>query len=162
MKKISFLFPLYVAIGIFALELNAQDFNEEMKKRLRESLITPEQKPLQLPSQILLQILPQEEPEVLKVSPFTRLPTKFDRIQVLYPPEEYTIHWSVTTPNGTPINQRPAGSVRYEFVGKSMQIISTGGELVVPSGHDFDPVRAGIRKRQKRTDRIMKAYMQQD
>jgi len=62
------------------------------------------------------------------------------------------------TTNTTPINQRPAGSVKYEFTGKNLQIISTGGEIVVPSGIEMDPIRARNRRRYERTVKLMKAY----
>ncbi len=80
-------------------KLNAQEFNDEMKKKLRQSLIVPEQKPLQHPLQQPIRILPRQNREVLKVSPTTKLPTKFDRIQILYPPEKYEIHLDLNVTN---------------------------------------------------------------
>ena len=35
----------------------------------------------------------------------------------------------------TPINQLPAGSVRYEFIGGTMMMNSTAGQRVSPSGY---------------------------
>ncbi|MDO5664254.1 MAG: hypothetical protein Q4G63_03225 [Bacteroidia bacterium] len=135
-----------------------------MKKKLRQSLIVPEQKPMQHKLQQPIQILPQQNQEILKVSPTTKLPTKFDRMQILHPPEKYEIHINFNVTNSMPINQRPAGSVKYEFDGKQMQIRSNAGEIVKPSGKDLDPVRAiqnyKARKRKKKVDRIKKAYGQ--
>ena len=144
-------------------ELNAQEFNDEMKKKLRQSLIVPEQKPLHYqPQQQPIKILPRQNQEVLKVSPTTKLPTKFDMIQILHPPEEYKIHLNLNVTNSIPINQRPTGSVKYEFDGRQMQIRSNAGEIVKPSGKDLDPVRAiqnhKARKRKEKVDRIKKAY----
>ena len=81
-------------------ELQAQEFNDEMKEKLRQSLIVPEQKPLQYqPRHQPIQMLPQQNQEVLKVSPPTKLPTKFDRIQILHPPEKYEIHLNLNVTN---------------------------------------------------------------
>ncbi|WP_298646785.1 hypothetical protein [uncultured Proteiniphilum sp.] len=158
MKTTSYFIPLCVIFGLIVIESNAQDLNDEMKKRLRQSLITPEKQSGYQPLQHAPQILPGQDREVLKVSPTTRLPTKSDQIQVLHPPEKYKIHIETRVTNSIPINQRPAGSVKYEFVGKNMMIIPTAGQRVVPSGHDFDPIRTRNRQRHERTDRLVKAY----
>lgn len=82
------LFFLCIA-GSAVSKIWAQEFNDEMKKKLRQSLIVPEQKPLQYqPSPI--KIRPQQNQEVLKVSPTTKLPTVYDRAvtnQVVKPEE---------------------------------------------------------------------------
>lgn len=83
-----------------ASKLNAQEFNDEMKKKLRQSLTVPEQKPIQYqPKRANIQVLPQDNQEVLKVSPATKLPTKYDKIQVLHPPEEYEVHLNLNVTN---------------------------------------------------------------
>lgn len=158
MKNVSIFVPLCLFIGLFVAKVNAQDFNDEMKKSLRRSLITPENRAKHYPQQQANQILPKTNLDVLKVSPTTRLPTRSDRIQVLYPPEKYKIHLNLQPTNSTPINQLPAGSVKYEFIGKNMQIIPTGGLQVVPSGIEMDPIRARNRRRYERTVKLMKAY----
>ena len=153
MKTATRFIPLCMVFVLLVTNMYAQDLNDEMKKRLRQSLITPEKQPEHQPLQHAPQILPEQDREVLKVSPFTRLPTKGDRIQLLYPPEKYKIHINTNVTNAPPINQRPAGSVRYEFVGKNMQMISTAG--TTPSsgiGIDFGP----IRKRHRKKDNILK------
>ncbi|MDO5523142.1 MAG: hypothetical protein Q4G48_03750 [Bacteroidia bacterium] len=71
-----------------------------MKKKLRQSLIVPDQKQMQ--QELLRQsikIRPQQNDEVLKISPTTKLPTKYDRIQVLHPAEEYEIHLNLNPTN---------------------------------------------------------------
>ncbi len=71
---------------LFVSKLKAQEFNDEMKKKLRQSLLVPEMKPQQhQPEQLSIQISPIQNQEVLKVSPTTKLPTKFDRIVTLNP-----------------------------------------------------------------------------
>jgi hypothetical protein len=81
-------------------QLNAQEFNDEMKKKLRQSLAVPEQKPMQYqPKRANIQALLQENQEVLRVSPTTKLPTKFDGIQVPHPPEKYEIHLNLNVTN---------------------------------------------------------------
>ncbi len=158
MKGLSVLVPLLLIIALFTTEANAQDFNDELKKNLRRSLLTPEKRPAQRQPHQFPQILPEADREVLKVSPTTRLPTRGDRIQILYPPEKYLIHINLQPTNSTPINQRPAGSVRYWLNGNKLQIESTAGQLVFPSGMDMDPIRARDRRRQERTEKLMKAY----
>lgn len=44
----------------------------------------------------------------------------------------YEMHLNLNSK--TPINQLPSGSVRYEFVGGNMMMISTAGQRVTPSG----------------------------
>lgn len=143
---------LCLLFGVFLTETQAQDFNEEMKKRLRESLIEPEQQPHQQPLQQKPKILQEQNTEVLKVSPFTKLPTKYDRIKLLHPPEDLEIHLNLFPKNAPPIDVRPRGSVRYEFVGKNMQMISTAGTR--PSRASFDT--GPIRKRHKKRANILK------
>ncbi len=81
-----FAFALCLLMLGLASEAEAQEFNEEMKRKLRESLTAPELNP---PSQKIqpIQIRPQRNnpDEVLKVSPTTKLPTRFDRIEILHP-----------------------------------------------------------------------------
>lgn len=154
MNKYYCLISFCVFFGLFITELKAQDFNDEMKKRLRQSIIMPEKLPEHQPLQRTPQLLPeQDNNNVLKVSPFTKLPTRGDRIKILHPPDEYKIHISTTVTNSAPINQLPRGSVRYEFVGKNMQIISTAGNMVIPSGNGGGP----IRKKHKKSANILKA-----
>ena len=155
MNNTSCFIPLCILFGLIVTELNAQDLNDEMKKRLRQSLITPEKQIGGEQHQYAApQILPGEDREVLKVSPFTKLPTRGDRIQLLNPPEKLEIHIITTVTNAPPIDQRPIGSVRYEFMGKGgMQIISTAGTRPAPSAFDAGP----IRKRHKRNANILKA-----
>lgn len=95
---LSFLFCLLLIC--IATEANAQEFNDEMKRKLRESLITPDLNPSK--QKIApVQIRPQQSnpDDVLKVSPTTKLPTRFDRIEILHPlpPEaELSISLDVT------------------------------------------------------------------
>lgn len=151
MRSASCVIFLCVLFGLIATEADAQDMNDEMKKRLRQSLIAPEKQSGQQQYQQSPQILPGEEKEVLKVSPFTKLPTKGDRIQLLNPPEKYEIHINTTITNAAPIDERLPGSVRYEFVGKNMQMISTAGTR--PSA-SFD--RGPIKKKHKKNANILK------
>lgn len=97
--KISILFFVCIVTATFVSELQAQEFNDEMKKKLRQSLIVPEQNPLEYKNPQTPQIHPLQNPEVLKVSPTTKLPTKFDRIQILHPPEKYEIHLNLNVTN---------------------------------------------------------------
>lgn len=55
--------------------------------------------------------------------------------------------------SSTPINQLPPGSVRYEFIGGKMMMISTAGQRVNPSGFGRGP----IRKKHKRNTNILRA-----
>ncbi len=92
------LFSLCMMLGLIASEANAQDFNDEMKKKLRESIIMPEKSPVISP-EIYDPRLFSEQPEVLKVSPFTKLPTKFDRLNLQVPPyQEVQINLNTKVP----------------------------------------------------------------
>lgn len=145
-------------LGLIMSELNAQELNDELKKRLRQSIHTPETRPQIHPLRPETQVLPEQQKEVLKVSPFTRLPTPGDRIKTLHTLEQYKaqtrVSISTTVTNSRPINELPPGSVRYEFVGKNFMMIPTGGTRVVPSGRDSGP----IRKRHKKNKNILKAF----
>lgn len=144
------LFPLYVVLTLLASDAYAQDLNDEMKKRLLESAIKPELNFNFVP-EVHTPKLFNEQPEVLKVSPYTKLPTRFDRLNLLVPPrQEVQINFNTKVP----INQRPPGSTRFEFVGNRMMIIPTGGQIVTPSGMDSGP----IRKRHKKGENILKAF----
>ncbi|MDD4698016.1 MAG: hypothetical protein PHR52_10840 [Fermentimonas sp.] len=156
MNRYIYLISFCVCFGLTTKQLTAQDFNEEIKKRLRQTILMPENL---IEDQSFLhpsQPFPNKENnnKVLKVSPFTKLPTKRDRLKILPPPEEYKIHINISFTNSTPINQLPPGSVRYEFVGNNMQIISTAGTMVVPSGNGGGP----IRKRHEKNANILKAF----
>lgn len=83
-----------------------------MKKKLRESLIMPEQKPLHHEPQKSIQLRPNQNKEVLKVSPTTKLPTKFDRIQVLYEYKDYKVELNLSYTN-TSNNQLERGKIDY-------------------------------------------------
>lgn len=146
-----------------ASEAEAQEFNEEMKRKLRESLITPELNPSkQKIAPVELQPL-QKQDEVLKVSPTTKLPTRFDRFELLQPiSPEKQVHINLNVTNALPLNVRSPGSVTPVFDGKQIHIRSNAGEVVKPSGRDLDPVRAiqrhKARKRQEKVNKIIKAY----
>ena len=79
---------LFKVLCIFIVtRLYAQEVNEEMRRWLRDQIIqldslTPLQ---QLPSINIPQIqyqLQQQQPEILRLSPTTRLPTYLDRLQI--------------------------------------------------------------------------------
>ena len=140
----------------------AQEMNDELKKKLRQSLLNSEMEPSQQMYQPNHRRFQQED-EILRVSPTTKLPTKLDRflnMGKMKEEEEEEVNSNVF--KAQPMNIRPRGSVRYEFNGNRMHIRSNAGEVVKPSGHDFDPVRAiqryKAKKRQQKVDKIMKAY----
>ena len=84
-----------------------------MKKKLRESLIMPETKPLQPQPQKPIQLRPNQNDEVLKVSPTTKLPTRLDRIQILHHPEEkYEIRLNLSYTNASK-NQLERSKIDY-------------------------------------------------
>lgn len=156
--------------------MNAQEFNDEMKKKLRESLIMPEQKPLQHEPQKSIQLFPHQNKEVLKVSPSTKLPTRFDRFQTLYPPEDYEVNLSFSVTNQNNKSQVDRSKIDYskgkpDPVPDARSITqwaqNTRGDygtgVAIPVG-DIDPVRAiqryKARKRKEKVDMILKAYGQ--
>ncbi len=144
--------------------LNAQEMNDELKKRMRESLLAPDMPSLKdqqqhNPLQLDLERNPNE---VLKVSPFTRLPTKYDRIRISPKTEELKVQMHIIPSNAPPINTRPTGSTEYVHEFGKMSVRSNAGELVVPSGNDFDLIRARkarkTEKHRKKLKRILDAY----
>lgn len=139
----------------------AQDMNNEFKKKLRESLISPEMQQSQqrlYPGQREF----EQRQEVLTVSPTTKLPTRLDRFRIARRLEDKEIRIDLNVTNSTPLNMRPIGSVMFEFDGRRMNARSNAGEMVRPSGMDLDPVRAFQRhnaaKRQEIVNRIVRVY----
>ncbi|MDR0334111.1 MAG: hypothetical protein LBI15_11715 [Dysgonamonadaceae bacterium] len=91
-----------VLLVFAASKLNAQDFNEEFRRRLRQEMIQPEIRPLPQQQQPTFnRPLPQQQPqqEMLRVSPTTVLPTKYDRIQTLYQPEQFRVNLNLNYTN---------------------------------------------------------------
>lgn len=161
-NKFFLLLPFFLIFG--SPLLNAQDINEALKNRMRESIMTPGI-PLRQQShqQHSIQLnWDKERSAVLKVSPNTRLPTKYDLIPIPPKKEEMKINMQIIPANASPINMLPQGSVEYFFDGKQMHIQSNAGKLIVPSGSDFDPVRSyrnlRTEKQRERLQRILKAY----
>lgn len=164
-----------MAIAALPSNLNAQEFNDEMKRNLRQSLLVPEQKRQQQlrPS---LEIAPRYDKERLKISPTTKLPTKFDRIQLLHPPEKYKIYINPTVTNPGRYQSDKAAidcsTGKYHAVpdaGSISQWIQyTGGNYATGSssgkGFDADPIRAvqnrKARKRKEAVRKIKKIYGQ--
>jgi len=160
LHRISYSFVLSVLFISMISVTNAQEMKNELKRKLRESLLNSkmQRSNQQYPSQNNL----HQNQDVLKVSPTTKLPTKLNRFLIIDNVKENEIHINLNVTNSIPINMRPPGSVKYEFDGKKMHIRSNAGEMVKPSGYDFDPVRAiqrhKARKRQEKIDKILKAY----
>ena len=139
----------------------AQDMNDEFKKKLRQSLLSPEMQPSQqmhYPGQREF----EQRQEVLTVSPTTKLPTRLDRFRIVPRLEDRLVRINLNVTNSTPINMRPRGSVKFEFDGRRMNARSNAGEMVRPSGMGLDPVRAfqgyNAAKRQEKVNKIIKAY----
>jgi hypothetical protein len=118
-------------------KLNAQEFNEELGRQLIRQAIQPEIRHPQQLQPIQNQPKQQQQPEILRISPTTRLPSKYDRIQTLHQPQEWQPNVSLHITNAPPINMRPPGSVDFVFDGRQMRIVTTAGELVVPTGNDI-------------------------
>ncbi|MBZ4651371.1 MAG: hypothetical protein JG761_171 [Proteiniphilum sp.] len=158
-------FLLLLFFPIFGASLlNAQNINDALKNQMQESIMTPgipllQQSHQQYPIQLNWD---KERSEVLKVSPNTRLPTKYDLIPIPPKKEEMKINMQIIPANASPINMLPPGSVEYVFDGKQVHIQSNAGKLVVPSGSDFDLVRSYRNRRKEkqreRLQRILKAY----
>ncbi len=90
----------------------AQEFNDELKKKLRQSLDVPDRQPPHRHQAI--NITPKENQEVLKVSPTTKLPTKFDRIELLEPiPPEQRVHIELEVTNIDTKSQLARSAINY-------------------------------------------------
>lgn len=153
MKQIRHILLTTLIIITYTSIAKAQSINDEFKMKLRESLIAPPEKPPALNSKVP-KIELQQEKAVLKVSPTTKLPTKFDRI-IINPMPEIKLNLNVT--NSTPFNVRPTGSTEYVFDRGKMQIRSNAGQAVVPSGMNFGSSDKN-EKQQQRVRQLMKAY----
>jgi hypothetical protein len=95
-------FLLMALFASVALKLNAQDFNEEFRRRLRQEMIQPEIRPLPQQQQPTFnRPLPQQpqQQEVLRVSPTTTLPTKYDRVQTVHQPEQFRVNINLNYTN---------------------------------------------------------------
>ena len=161
LHRITYIFCLSVLFISMASITKAQEMRDEFKKKLRESLLHPDIQHSQQkhqPGQIDF----HQNQEVLRVSPTTKLPTRFDRFRIINKLEQKQIKIDLNVTNSLPINVRPSGSVKYEFDGGKMQIRSNAGEVVNPSGQDFDPVRGfqryNAKKRKEKVDKIVRAY----
>jgi hypothetical protein len=103
-RQLSIKISCFLLMALFApiaSKLNAQDFNEEFRRRLRQEMIQPEIRPLPQQQPTFNRPLPQQQPqrEVLRVSPTTTLPTKYDRIQTLYQPEQFRVNLNLNYTN---------------------------------------------------------------
>ena len=159
--RITYIFLISALFISMSSITKAQDMNNEFKKKLRESLISPEMQQSQqrlYPGQREF----EQRQEVLTVSPTTKLPTRFDRFRIARRLEDKEIRIDLNVTNSTPLNMRPIGSVKFEFDGRRMNARSNAGEMVRPSGMDLDPVRAFQRhnaaKRQEIINKIVRVY----
>lgn len=138
-----------------------------LKEQLRKSLVTPETPMQHQQHQIEQQ---RHHGEVLKVSPFTKLPTKFDRIITKATEEGIKINilnipnkMNIIPTNSPPINMRMVGSTEV-LIGQPKNVPIIKGlhpapkMLVFPSGMSFDPTHAREESRRERTDRLVRAY----
>lgn len=154
--------------------MNGQEIKDILKERIRKSIITSGMPPIQ--NQPFLIEQQRHKEDILKVSPFTKLPTKADRILIMKKQEEMVIRMknyavnsssnkkTITPTNSSPINMRLIGSAEHVIVGKPWRIYTNPaihpapGMLVVPSGISFDPTYSREKRRRARTDRLVKAY----
>ncbi len=142
----------------FVSALNAQSLNDEFKLKLRESLINPE-KPASQQQQLstfTIQDQMQKE-EVLKVSPYTKLPTKADGFNT-QPMPEMKIHLYLQGTNSIPFNVRPTGSMRYVQNGKGLTLESDAGKAINPSGRSFFPPRTRSPERTRKVKQIIENW----
>lgn len=98
-------FILFVAFfSVLTTDLQAQHTNDDFKRNLRKSLQPPEK--LEIKSELKYQPykIEQNNSEVLKVSPTTKLPTQFDRVELeepIPPIEKLQIDLTVTNVDNT-------------------------------------------------------------
>ena len=162
---------LIVILAITTKQSYAQQTNDEFKLKLKQSLKTDD---INLKPELKYQQIEIEKShkEVLKVSPTTKLPTKFDRIQVLYPPDKYEINLDLSGINlkkNLATNQIDYSTGKYNAVPDARSIsqwtqYSGQGAGASVNVGDLDPVRAvnryKARKRKVKVDRIKKVYGQ--
>lgn len=160
-QRVTYIFiisALFISIGTIT---KAQDMKDEFKKKLRQSLLSPEMNHSQQIYQPAQRNF-QQRSDILTVSPTTKLPTRLDRFRIAPKLEDKLIRINLNVTNSTPINIRPNGSVSFEFDGRRMNARSNAGEIVKPSGMYLDPVRAfqgyNAAKRQEKVNKIIKVY----
>lgn len=153
MNQLNQLLLTVIILSIYSSSAKAQSLNDEFKMKLRESLTAPPELPPAIRSKVP-NIELQQENKILKVSPTTKLPTKFDKIITTPRPE---IKLNLKTTNSSPYNVRPRGSSEFVFDGRQMRIMSTAGQTVVPTGRNFGSSTKKDRQYQK-VKKLMKAY----
>lgn len=143
----------------FASALNAQSLNDEFKLKLRESLINLEKPASQQQHSSTFSLQEQmQKDEVLKVSPYTKLPTKADGFNI-QPMPEIKIHLYLQgTTSSTPFNVRPTGSMRYVQNGKGLTLESDAGKAINPSGRSFFPPRTRSPERTRKVKQIIENW----
>jgi hypothetical protein len=153
---------LSLSFTTLAPVMNAQEIMDNFKEKLKKSLMVPDTQS----SREMQQSQPQKlflkeysRKEVLKVSPLTKLPTKYDRIIIPLKQEEMQIYMYIIPSNAPPINMLPVGSVAYVMEGNQRYIRSIAGKFVVPSEDSFDPTYGRAERRRKRTDRLVRSYI---
>lgn len=107
MSNINYTIYFILSVVIFLVlttDLQAQYTSDDFKRNLRKSLQTPEK--LDIKSELKYQPyrIKQSDSEVLKVSPNTKLPTQFDRVELndpVPPIEKLHIDFTVTNVDQT-------------------------------------------------------------
>lgn len=108
-----------IMLWSIVMELSAQDMKDEIMKRFRLEIIEFEKRSEHLPitPYNTSKLFSNHNDEVLKVSPYTKLPTKGDRLILLHYPEDQKINLNLTVTNAPPINERPPGSISFQSMG---------------------------------------------
>lgn len=102
-------YPIYfiLSVAVFFLlttDLQAQHTNDDFKRNLRKSLRPPEKVDIKPELKYQPYQIKQSDSEVLKVSPTTKLPTQFDRVELeepIPPVEKLQIDLTVTNVDNT-------------------------------------------------------------
>ena len=143
-------------LSSFVSVLEAQSLNDEFKLKLKESLVNPEKPVSQQQHAPTLSIQDQmQNDKVLKVSPYTKLPTKGDKL-IIVPIQEVKINLNLKS--STPVNMKPRGSMSYVQNGKGLSMESNAGKMIKPSGFSISPPRGRSEKRARTVRRIVENW----
>ena len=163
-QKYGFAFMLIFISATAALQ--AQQTGDDFKKKLRESLKIDDGK-VNTQLKYKPQTIEQYDSDVLKISPTTKLPTKYDKLLSLPLPLKPNIEMNVTNRETGPLADKIDYSTKKllpDAVPSSLhsKIIRPIGPSVTIGDLDLDPVRAiqayKRQKRQKKIDKIKQAY----
>ncbi len=110
LHRITYIFLLSVLFISLPNTSNAQELKDELKKQLKQSLLDSDMKHYSQKMYQPNKIKFQNEQEVLKVSPTTKLPTRLDRFPIINSLKDNDLNINLRVTNAESYHTRPAQS----------------------------------------------------